>query len=65
MLKEGKVENAMASKVVAFCSDNYHYLSSSIRVPGIEKDELVSYHHEKPVHTVVYRYVCVCMCVWC
>lgn len=48
--------NAMATKLVPFCSANYRYLSCTTRIPGEEKDEIVCYRKDKPTHAVVYRY---------
>lgn len=46
----------MATKVAPFCSGCYHYLASTVRVPGEEKDEIVYYGKEKPTHGVIYRW---------
>ena len=51
----------MATKLVPFCSNNYCYLMSTMRIPGEEKDEIKCYVNENPTHGVVYRWVCTCM----
>ena len=47
----------MATPVAPFCSNSYRYLSSTMRVPGEEKDEMKNYAKEKPTHGLIYRYV--------
>ncbi len=45
----------MATKLVPFCSSSYHFLTSTVRIPGEEKDEMMWYGKDKPTHVVVYR----------
>ena len=54
LARDGKVENAMATPLVPFCSGTFKYVYCSTRIPGEEKDDLVTFHKEKPVHAVVY-----------
>ena len=54
MVRDGTTENAMATPFAPFCSDSYRYICCTTRIPGEEKDKIMTYHQEKPTHSVVY-----------
>lgn len=54
-VRNGTIQNAMATKVAPFCMNAQRYAHMAARIPQEEMDKIVMYDHKKPRHFVVLR----------